>query len=155
VFESLGRPLAADGSATSEPFTPKSGGVYRWRAFYSGDANNNAVAGACNDANESTLVIGPPTVTVETQERRGRCVVTKFSVRVRVRAQGLRNVRVTLDGKTIKRTKRASFTLRVRTKALRSGRHVLRVVARGDGGRTSQVSTFSRCGSPSLPRFVG
>jgi hypothetical protein len=155
VFQSLARPLDANGAATSEPYAPKAGGVYRWRAFYSGDANNNAVAGACNDANESTLVIGPPTVTVETEQRRGRCVVTKFTVRVRVRAQGLRNVRVTLDGRTIKRSKRARFTLRVRTRALRSGRHVLRVVARSEGGRTAQVSTFKRCGSPSLPRFVG
>jgi hypothetical protein len=155
VFESLGRPVDASGTAVSEPFTPKAGGVYRWRAFYSGDANNNPVAGACNDANESTLVIGPPTVTVQTQNRNGRCVVTRFTLRVRVRAEGLRNVRVTLDGKTIKRSKKARFTLRVRTRALRSGRHVLRVVARSEGGRSARVATFKRCGSPSLPRFVG
>jgi hypothetical protein len=155
VFESLGRPLDANGAATSEPFTPKQGGVYRWRAFYSGDANNNPVAGACNDANESTLVIGPPTVTVETQNRSGPCVVTKFTLRVRVRAEGLKNVRVTLDGKTIKRSTKARFTLRVRTRALRGGRHVLRVIARSAGGRTARVATFNRCGSPSLPRFVG
>jgi hypothetical protein len=155
VFESLGRPLDANGAASSEPFTPKQGGVYRWRAFYSGDANNNAVAGACNDANESTLVIGPPTVTVETQNRKGPCVVTKFTLRVRVRAEGLKNVRVTLDGKTIKRSKKARFTLRVKTRALRGGRHVLRVVATSTGGRSAQVATFNRCGSPSLPRFVG
>jgi hypothetical protein len=155
VFESLGRPVDANGAATSEPYTPKFGGVYRWRAFYSGDANNNPVAGACNDANESTLVIGPPTVTVETVKKSGPCVVTKFTLRVRVRAEGLKNVRVTLDGKTIKRSKQARFTLRVRTRALRSGRHVLRVVARSTGGKTARVATFNRCGAPSLPRFVG
>jgi hypothetical protein len=155
VFESLGRPLDANGAAVSAPFTPAAGGVYRWRAFYSGDANNNPVAGECNAANESTLVIGPPTVTVETVTRRGRCVVTKFTLRVRVRAEGLKNVRVTLDGKTIKRSKQARFTLRVRTRALRSGRHVLRVVARSTGGRDVKVATFKRCGAPSLPRFVG
>jgi hypothetical protein len=155
VFESLARPLDANGAAVSAPFTPKAGGIYRWRAFYSGDANNHAVAGECNAANESTLVIGPPTVTVETQNTKGPCVVTKFTVRVRVRAEGLKNVRVTLDGKTIKRSKKARFTLRVRTRALPSGRHVLRVVAKSAGGRTAQVATFNRCGSPSLPRFVG
>jgi hypothetical protein len=155
VFESLGRPLDANNTAVSAPFTPKAGGVYRWRAFYSGDANNNPVAGECNAANESTLVIGPPTVTVQTENRNGPCVVTKFTLRVRVRAEGLKNVRVTLDGKTIKRSKKARFTLRVRTRALRSGRHVLRVIATGAGGRSAQVATFNRCGSPSLPRFVG
>jgi hypothetical protein len=155
VFESLGRPLDANATAVSAPFTPKDGGVYRWRAFYSGDANNNPVAGECNAANESTLVIGPPTVTVQTQNRNGPCVVTKFTLRVRVRAEGLKNVRVTLDGKTIKRSKKARFTLRVRTRALRGGRHVLRVIATSAGGRSAQVATFNRCGAPSLPRFVG
>jgi len=155
VFESLDRPLDVNGAATSAPFTPKQGGVYRWRAFYSGDANNNPVAGACNAANESTLVIGPPTVTVETERKSGPCLVTKFTLRVRVRAEGLKNVRVTLDGKTIKRSKKARFTLRVRTRALRGGRHVLRVVATSTGGRTARVATFNRCGAPSLPRFVG
>jgi hypothetical protein len=43
----------------------------------------------------------------------------------------------------------------VRTRALRSGRHVLRVIATSAGGRTARVATFNRCGSPSLPRFVG
>ena len=94
-------------------------------------------------------------MTVETQNRNGRCVLTKFTLRVRVRAEGLKNVRVTLDGKTIKRSKQARFTLRVRTRALRSGRHVLRVVATSTGGRDAQVATFNRCGSPTLPRFVG
>jgi hypothetical protein len=155
VFESLGRPLDANATAVSAPFAPKAGGVYRWRAFYSGDANNHPVAGECNAANESTLVIGPPTVTVQTQNRNGPCVVTKFTLRVRVRAEGLKSVKVTLDGKTIKRSKKARFTLRVRTRALRSGRHVLRVVATSAGGRSARVATFNRCGSPSLPRFVG
>ena len=149
------RALDANGAAASEPFTPKQGGVYRWRAFYSGDANNNPVAGACNAANESTLVIGPPTVTVETENKSGPCVVTRFTLHVRVRAEGLKNVRVTLDGKTIKRSKKARFTLRVRTRALRGGRHVLRVIASSTGGRSARVATFKRCGAPSLPRFVG
>ena len=37
----------------SEPFTPAAPGTYRWRAFYSGDANNEPVSGACDDANEN------------------------------------------------------------------------------------------------------
>ena len=154
VFESLGRPLAADGSASSEPYTPKRAGTYRWRATYSGDANNEAASGPCNAANENVIVLGPPTITVQT-ERRSKCVLTRFKLRVRVSPTGLRNVRVTLDGKTIKRSKQAQFTLRVKTRKLRGGRHVLRVIARSTGGRSARSAEFRRCGAPVLPRFVG
>jgi Zn-dependent metalloprotease len=46
----------SDGSVPSDSFTPALAGTYRWRAFYSGDANNVPVNGACNDANESVVV---------------------------------------------------------------------------------------------------
>jgi hypothetical protein len=154
VFESLGRPLGPDGAAASEPFTATRPGVYRWRAFYGGDANNEAVAGPCNAANETVTVTGPPTITVQTK-RRGKCVETRFTLRVQVAARALTGVRVTLDGKTIKRSKKARFTVRVRTRALPIGRHVLRVIATGAGGRTTRSTSFRRCGAPSLPRFVG
>ena len=155
VFESPGVPLGADGRATSAPFTPTRAGDYRWRAFYSGDANNNAVAGNCNDANEGVTVTAPPTITVETERRSGPCLITKFTLRVRVRAAGLQNVRVTLDGKTIKQSRKARFNVKVRARALRSGRHVLRVTATGAGGRSTKTRSFRRCGRTSLPRFVG
>ncbi len=51
-----------DGSGsypTSQAFTPSATGIYRWIASYSGDANNNAVAGACNDENETASVSTP------------------------------------------------------------------------------------------------
>jgi uncharacterized repeat protein (TIGR01451 family) len=48
----------ADGPVTSPPFTPTQLGTYRWIASYSGDANNAAVTGACNDANENVTVAG-------------------------------------------------------------------------------------------------
>ena len=44
---------------TSQAFTPNATGIYRWTAGYSGDANNNAVAGACNDENETASVSTP------------------------------------------------------------------------------------------------
>ena len=50
---------------TSAAFTPTSAGTYRWRAFYSGDANNVAVAGACNAANEN-VVVSAATPTIAT-----------------------------------------------------------------------------------------
>jgi hypothetical protein len=49
-------PSGTTATATSDAFTPTAAGTYRWIASYSGDANNTAKAGACNDANESTTV---------------------------------------------------------------------------------------------------
>jgi hypothetical protein len=44
------------GSAQSASFTPTQAGTYRWIASYSGDANHNPVAGACNAVNESVTI---------------------------------------------------------------------------------------------------
>jgi hypothetical protein len=64
VFQSLNVPYpVAGGPVTSAPFTPATVGAYRWRATYSGDANNALVAGACNDANENVDVrLAAPTI---------------------------------------------------------------------------------------------
>ena len=48
-----GRPAARSRRRRSRRRRP---GTYRWRAFYSGDANNAPVSGACNDANETRVV---------------------------------------------------------------------------------------------------
>ncbi len=61
-------PVAVSGNGTyqSPDFTPTAPGTYRWVASYSGDANNNSTAGACNDPGESVAVIalpGSPTIT--------------------------------------------------------------------------------------------
>jgi uncharacterized repeat protein (TIGR01451 family) len=55
IFTSANRPLSG-GTATSAAFTTTQAGTYRWRATYNGDANNNAVTGACNAANENVVV---------------------------------------------------------------------------------------------------
>jgi hypothetical protein len=64
TFTSSSRPLtfssATAASATSGAFTATLAGVYRWRAFFSGDANNNPVAGQCNAVNESVVVSSVP-----------------------------------------------------------------------------------------------
>src|SRR5437773_2743446 len=44
------------GTATSDPFTPSQAGTYRWKASYSGDTNNAAIATACNDPGETSVV---------------------------------------------------------------------------------------------------
>jgi hypothetical protein len=56
LFASTASYPVAGGVVTSQPFEPVSAGTYRWIAAYSGDANNAATAGACNAANETTVV---------------------------------------------------------------------------------------------------
>lgn len=62
VFTSV---VGVNGNSTyfSQPFTPTAAGVYRWIASYSGDGNNPAASGACNDPNEQTTVNPLPTPT--------------------------------------------------------------------------------------------
>ena len=158
VFQSLGRPVGADGRAVSEPYTTTAAGTHHWVASYSGDANNEPVSGACNDADENVVVTArPPRITTGDVPGSGggRCTESNFTLRVNARAAGLRGVKVTLDGKTIATSKRAKFKVRVKAKARKFGRHVIRIVARGAGGRTVRVLEFRRCGRPQQPRFVG
>lgn len=69
VFESLNVPYpVAGGQVNSARYTPTAVGTYRWRAFYSGDANNDPVAGSCNAANENAIVnavVVPPPPSAE------------------------------------------------------------------------------------------
>src|SRR5439155_899823 len=59
--------VSGNGNYTSDSFTTTSAGTYRWRATYSGDANNNAVGPtACLDPNESAVVTAP-VATIATQ----------------------------------------------------------------------------------------
>ena len=53
-------------TTTSGPFTPTAPGTYRWIASYSGDVAYPAVTGACNAANETSVVVQPvATITTE------------------------------------------------------------------------------------------
>ena len=57
LFTSNAIAVSGNGTYTSAPgFTTTAAGVYRWIASYSGDAANAAVAGACNDTNESATI---------------------------------------------------------------------------------------------------
>jgi uncharacterized repeat protein (TIGR01451 family) len=58
VFTST-KTVSGNGTYTSDSFTPTAAGTYRWIANYSGDANNNATANNCNEANENVTVISP------------------------------------------------------------------------------------------------
>ena len=53
-------------TGTTTDFTPTAAGVYRWRAIFNGDANNNSVSGPCNAANESvTVAKATPVITTQ------------------------------------------------------------------------------------------
>lgn len=54
VFTST-EPLT-EGTTTSANFPSAAPGTYFWRAFYNGDANNNAVSGPCDAPNESVAI---------------------------------------------------------------------------------------------------
>lgn len=56
VFTST-KTVSGNGSYTSDPFAPSAPGTYRWIANYSGDAAHNPIAGMCNDANESVVIL--------------------------------------------------------------------------------------------------
>jgi len=85
-------PVALSGGTAMDSFTPVAAGTYRWRASYSGDANNVAVSGACNDANESSAVnpvIPTPPVIPPTQPSNAFSVtVTGSTLRASVTSAG-------------------------------------------------------------------
>ena len=87
-----------------------------------------------------------PRVTVAGVSR-SSCVRRAFSARFRIRdASRLRRVTVLLDGKRVKRTKSKLFAVRVPAKALKAGRHTLRVVAVDRAGnRRTMTRRFARC----------
>jgi hypothetical protein len=62
-------PVNGNGSYPSTTFTPTLAGTYRWIATYSGDANNAAVATACNAVNEIVIIapVGAIIPTLTTQ----------------------------------------------------------------------------------------
>jgi parallel beta-helix repeat protein len=76
-----------------------------------------------------------------------RCAKRRVRLRVRVSATSpLRRVRVYVDGRRVKSTKRARFSKRLGVWRLRSGKHRLRVVASDRAGRKSvRKRAFVRC----------
>ena len=56
-------PVNGNGDYNSGNFTRTAVGTYRWIASYSGDIDNDAVSGACNDPNESVVVTAAATPT--------------------------------------------------------------------------------------------
>ena len=57
--------VTGNGDYTSDAYTPPNMGKYRWIASYSGDTNNDPVAGKCNDAHED-VIVKPATPSIAT-----------------------------------------------------------------------------------------
>src|SRR5205085_1580651 len=92
----------ATNTVTSGAFTPTAPGTYRWVAAYSGDANNAPVTGACNAANENTVVT-PATPTIATVASAnttvGGTLTDNATVTGRSSPQAGATVRFDLDGR--------------------------------------------------------
>jgi hypothetical protein len=91
--------VSGNGSYTSAAYTPTAAGTYRWIANYSGDANNNATANGCNEANES-VVVSP----------RSPALTTQASAPIIVGSGSLNDV-ATLSGATSNATGALTFDL--------------------------------------------
>ena len=109
-------------------------------------------------------VLGPPLrrTTRRPPARRPRagrvCTTRNFTARVRLRDRaGILRVKVYLDGKVVRRTKRTRFSLRISVRGLRVGRHRITVVARDRAGNLSFTTRrFRRCALVlAAPRFTG
>jgi hypothetical protein len=86
------------------------------------------------------------------------CATRNFTARVRVRdSDGIRAVRVFLDGRLVKRTSLTRFSLQIKVRGLRVGPHRIKVVARDrEGNRSAKTRRFGRCAlALPAPRFTG
>jgi DNA-binding beta-propeller fold protein YncE len=120
---------------------------------YVADSNNNRmqkfrVLSAESPAPQAPTAardVWPPRIRVLGAPR--CCTRLGFIVRLRVRdGSGVKRVTVYLDRKRIRITRRSSFSLRVRTRRLRSGRHRLVVRATdGAGNSATRTARFRRC----------
>ena len=90
-----------------------------------------------------------------------RCVRGSFTIRVRVSVPGaprLGSVRVRIDHRLVKRTRKARFTVRVNARKLFAGRQTISIRATATDGRSRLIRRrFSRCRprAVTMPRFTG
>jgi CSLREA domain-containing protein len=148
-------PAGASGTAVSASLTGLAANTtYHYRLVV---ANRDGVSlGA--DRTFSTAALSKPKVSIAGVPR--SCVKTSFVARVRVRvAKGtkLRSVRVRVDKKLVKTSKKSSFRVRIPVRGLRAGRHTISVRATDRGRRNRLLRrSFSRCRAPVVaPRFTG
>lgn len=84
------------------------------------------------------------------------CVTGSFSFTVRISDQSSTRASIALDGRTVLRTNRKRFTVRVHASELSSKTHTLTVTAVDHyKNRASRSATFRRCRRDVLPNFTG
>jgi hypothetical protein len=148
-------PAGASGTAVSASLTGLAANTtYHYRLVV---ANRDGVSlGA--DRTFSTAALSKPKVSLAGVPK--SCVKASFAARVRVRvAKGtkLRSVRVRVDKKLVKTSKKSSFRVTIPVRGLKAGRHTISVRATDRGRRNRLLKrSFSRCRAPVVaPRFTG
>jgi hypothetical protein len=82
------------------------------------------------------------------------CVPGGLTLHIGIRAAGLRNVDVLLDGKRFTTSKKAHFKLVVPGSRITPGRHKLRIIGHYKTGKTNKIFSFARCrGGGRSPRI--
>jgi uncharacterized repeat protein (TIGR01451 family) len=121
---------------------------------------------ANNTASQDTTISPAPPARVDRAKPRisvggvqaSGCSRSAFTATIRIRdASRLRRVVVTVDGRTLRRTKSKRFSVSVPANNMRAGRHTLRVLAVDARGNRRTVSrSFRRCAPPVIaPVFTG
>jgi uncharacterized repeat protein (TIGR01451 family) len=157
--------LASGASATvTIVVRPGSAGTITNTASVSG--NQPDPDNANNSASQQTTISAAPPARVDRAKPRisvggvqaSACSRAAFTATIRVRdASRLRRVVVTVDGRTLRRTKSKRFSVSVPANDMRAGRHTLRVLAVDARGNRRTVSrSFRRCAPPVIaPVFTG
>ncbi|MDQ3573066.1 MAG: hypothetical protein M3383_09440 [Actinomycetota bacterium] len=131
--------------------------IYTMNADGSNQVNRSRNPGSDDAVPDWGVKIGPPRVSARRFPR--RCASQGFRVRVKIASADSRHkAKVSLDGRRIAKTRKASFKLRVPAKRLRRGRHRVTVLVRDvAGNRTRRSFRFRRCAKkqPSTKRRPG
>ncbi len=86
------------------------------------------------------------------------CTTRDFTARFRISDRaGIKRVSVYLDGRLVRQTRRTRFSVRIRARSLRAGRHRITVIARDRAENRSRTTRrFGRCARAlAVPRFTG
>ncbi|MBJ7347568.1 MAG: hypothetical protein JHC87_03230 [Thermoleophilaceae bacterium] len=172
AIDSTSVTVSGNGDYVAPAFTTTAAGVYRWVASYSGDANNDAVSGSCNDDNESVTVtppvvvppeptppvtppVGPPPAVVPVVPQVAPSVVVqvadqcvKRSLKIKPAYSNGTPVSASLyvDGKLVKTVTSASPTFKVSIRKYKAGSHKTKIVVNFSNGSQATVSgSFAKC----------
>jgi uncharacterized repeat protein (TIGR01451 family) len=157
--------LAVGASATvTIVVRPTSAGTITNSASVTGNQPDPNLAN--NSATQETTISAAPAGRVDRTRPRvsvagvqaSGCSRAAFTATIRIRdASRMRRVVVTVDGRTLRRTRSKRFSVSVPANNMRAGRHTLRVLAVDARGNRRTVSrTFRRCAPPVIaPVFTG